>query len=165
MQVVSLLREAEVLLWKDAMVGIACRELGISEHNYCRWMTPRCPGSVTRLCRLCFSLGRFDARDAGDGMLQSICTVAPSPCQRDSHHLPRLLLDPGVEPPRRHHRYVARIEYKSGPRYQLGGRPGQKRPGFSLSSLECPSTRSRLRGERQRAGSGVLGLRRVASGS
>jgi hypothetical protein len=36
-QIVTLLREAEVLLSKGATVGAACRELGISEHTYYRW--------------------------------------------------------------------------------------------------------------------------------
>ena len=35
-QVVTLLREAEVLLSKGATVGTACRELSISEHTYYR---------------------------------------------------------------------------------------------------------------------------------
>ena len=36
-QVVTLLREAEVLLSKGSTVATACRELGISEHTYYRW--------------------------------------------------------------------------------------------------------------------------------
>ena len=36
-------------------------------------MTPRCPGTVTRLRRLCLSLGCFDARDAGDGISRHAC--------------------------------------------------------------------------------------------
>ena len=36
-QIVRLLREAEVLLSKGSTVGVACREIGISEHTYYRW--------------------------------------------------------------------------------------------------------------------------------
>jgi putative transposase len=36
-QVVSLLREAEVLLSKGSTVGVVCREIGVSEHTYYRW--------------------------------------------------------------------------------------------------------------------------------
>lgn len=36
-QVVSLLREAEVLLSKGSTVGAVCREIGVSEHTYYRW--------------------------------------------------------------------------------------------------------------------------------
>jgi putative transposase len=36
-QIVTLLREAEVLLSKGSTVGAVCRELGISEHTYYRW--------------------------------------------------------------------------------------------------------------------------------
>jgi putative transposase len=35
--IVTLLREAEVLLSKGSTVGAVCRELGISEHTYYRW--------------------------------------------------------------------------------------------------------------------------------
>jgi len=36
-QVVSLLREAEVLLSKGSTVAAVCREIGVSEHTYYRW--------------------------------------------------------------------------------------------------------------------------------
>jgi putative transposase len=36
-QVVTLLREAEVLLSKGSTVRGVCRELGVSEHTYYRW--------------------------------------------------------------------------------------------------------------------------------
>jgi len=36
-QIVTLLREAEVLLSKGSTVGAVCREIGISEHTYYRW--------------------------------------------------------------------------------------------------------------------------------
>ena len=36
-QIVTLLREAEVLLSKGSTVGAVCREIGISGHTYYRW--------------------------------------------------------------------------------------------------------------------------------
>ena len=36
-QIVTLLREVEVLLSKGSTVDVVCRELGISEHTYYRW--------------------------------------------------------------------------------------------------------------------------------
>ena len=36
-QIVTLLREAEVLLSKGSTVGTVCREIGVSEHTYYRW--------------------------------------------------------------------------------------------------------------------------------
>ena len=41
--------------------------------------------------------------DAGDGIPQPFCPANPSHRQPDSHHLPRLLLGPRVEPMRRHY--------------------------------------------------------------
>ena len=36
-QIISKLREAEVLLGKGQTVGQACRTLGVTEQTYCRW--------------------------------------------------------------------------------------------------------------------------------
>ena len=36
-QIISMLREAEVLLNQDSTVGEVCRKLGISEQTYYRW--------------------------------------------------------------------------------------------------------------------------------
>lgn len=36
-QIVTVLREAEVLLSKGSTVAAVCREIGLSEHTYYRW--------------------------------------------------------------------------------------------------------------------------------
>jgi len=36
-QIITMLREAEVLLSQDSTVGEVCRKLGISEQTYYRW--------------------------------------------------------------------------------------------------------------------------------
>jgi len=36
-EIVTLLREAEVLLSKGSTVAAVCKELGVSEHTYYRW--------------------------------------------------------------------------------------------------------------------------------
>jgi putative transposase len=61
-QVVTLLREAEVLLSKGSTVRSVCRELGVSEHTYYRWrrdygglnvnQARRLPVGERRACRV-----------------------------------------------------------------------------------------------------------------
>jgi putative transposase len=36
-QIISFLREADVLLAKDSTIGQVCQKIGVTEQTYCRW--------------------------------------------------------------------------------------------------------------------------------
>jgi transposase-like protein len=78
-QIVTLLREAEVLLSKGSTVGAVCREIGISEHAYYRWRRDYGGLNVNQARRLTETAGRVTADPAHRGGPPSDRAIGSSP--------------------------------------------------------------------------------------